>query len=171
MTADAQPRPLRLSRRAALVAGTVLVTGCGDDGSDGTSESPTRSTPAAATTSPSPSSSESASASASASASPSSSASGRPPLAKTSDIPVGGGTVFKDEKVVVTQPAKGEFKAFSAVCTHQGCLVDKVADGTIDCPCHGSKYRIADGSVAAGPAPRPLPAEQITVSSGTITLT
>lgn len=93
-----------------------------------------------------------------------------PALAKTSDIPVGGGTVFADRKVVVTQPKAGEFKAFSAVCTHQGCLVNKVADGTIDCPCHGSKYAIADAAVVAGPAPRPLPAERITVSGDSITL-
>ncbi|GAA3054195.1 hypothetical protein GCM10017562_18050 [Streptomyces roseofulvus] len=92
------------------------------------------------------------------------------PLASTSEIPVGGGTVFADRKVVVTQPTEGEFRAFSAVCTHQGCLVNKVADGTIDCPCHGSKYAIADGAVTAGPAPRPLPAERITVSGETITL-
>ncbi|MFD7981739.1 Rieske (2Fe-2S) protein [Streptomyces sp. NPDC059071] len=158
MTADA---PLRLSRRAALLAGTVLVTGCGDDGSGGTEESPAPTDGTAPPTAPSSAAGSPPAASAS---------SGRPALAKTSEIPVGGGTVFKDAKVVVTQPAQGEFKAFSAVCTHQGCLVDKVADGTIDCPCHGSRYRIADGSVAAGPAPRPLPAEQIDVSSGTITL-
>ncbi|MER5398426.1 Rieske (2Fe-2S) protein [Streptomyces sp. NPDC002599] len=91
-------------------------------------------------------------------------------LATTSDIPVGGGTVFKDQKVVVTQPAKGDFKAFSAVCTHQGCLVDKVADGTIDCPCHGSKFGVEDGAVKAGPAPRPLPAEKITVQGNSIRL-
>ncbi|MEU9138877.1 Rieske (2Fe-2S) protein [Streptomyces sp. NPDC048404] len=91
-------------------------------------------------------------------------------LATTSDIPVGGGTVFKDQKVVVTQPAKGDFKAFSAVCTHQGCLVDKVADGTIDCPCHGSKFGVENGAVKAGPAPRPLPAEKITVEGNSIRL-
>lgn len=91
-------------------------------------------------------------------------------LAKTSEIPVGGGKIFKDEKVVVTQPAKGEFKAFSAICTHQGCTVSTVADGTIDCPCHGSKYRIADGSVAGGPAPKPLPPEQIEVEGNSIHL-
>ncbi|MDH6216723.1 Rieske (2Fe-2S) protein [Streptomyces pseudovenezuelae] len=91
-------------------------------------------------------------------------------LAKTTDIPVGGGKIFKDEKVVVTQPAKNDFKAFSAICTHQGCTVTTVSDGTINCPCHGSKFKIADGSVAGGPAPKPLPAEQIKVEGNSITL-
>ncbi|GGN89856.1 iron-sulfur protein [Streptomyces albiflavescens] len=91
-------------------------------------------------------------------------------LAKTSDIPVGGGKIFKDKKVVVTQPKKDEFKCFSAICTHQGCTVNKVADGTIDCPCHGSKYRITDASVVHGPATRPLPAKKITVEGNSIRL-
>ena len=92
------------------------------------------------------------------------------PLAATGDIPVGGGKVFTDRKVVVTQPTKGDFKAFSAVCTHMGCTVNKVADGTIDCPCHASRFRIADGSVAGGPAPEPLPEKQITVDGDSIRL-
>ncbi|MEH0543437.1 Rieske (2Fe-2S) protein [Streptomyces sp. B21-105] len=92
-------------------------------------------------------------------------------LAKTSDIPVGGGKIFADEKVVVTQPTKDDFKAFSAVCTHQGCTVGTVADGLIHCPCHGSEFRVADGSVARGPAPKPLLPEQITVAGGAIRLT
>ncbi|WP_314224277.1 Rieske (2Fe-2S) protein [Streptomyces zaehneri] len=92
-------------------------------------------------------------------------------LAKTTDIPVGGGKIFAAEKVVVTQPTKGDFKAFSAVCTHQGCTVGSVADGIIHCPCHKSEFRIADGSVAGGPAPSPLPAEQITVEGSSIKLT
>ncbi|MGY0022962.1 Rieske (2Fe-2S) protein [Streptomyces sp. cg35] len=91
-------------------------------------------------------------------------------LAKTSDVPVGGGKVFADKKVVVTQPAQGDFKAFSAVCTHEGCTVGSVSDGTINCPCHGSKYRIADASVAGGPAPRPLPPQKITVTGNSISL-
>ncbi|GGR78097.1 hypothetical protein GCM10010269_16640 [Streptomyces humidus] len=91
-------------------------------------------------------------------------------LAKTADIPVGGGRIFADRKVVVTQPAKGDFKAFSAICTHLGCTVGSVADGIIHCPCHGSEFRITDGSVAGGPAPRPLPAEKITVERGSISL-
>ena len=91
-------------------------------------------------------------------------------LAATSKIPVGSGTVFTGPKVVVTQPTAGEFKAFSAVCTHMGCIVSSVSNGTIDCPCHGSQYNITTGAVVAGPAPRPLPAQPITVSGGSIFL-
>jgi Rieske Fe-S protein len=91
-------------------------------------------------------------------------------LASTSEIPAGGGKVFSAEKVVVTQPAAGEFKAFSAVCTHLQCLVDKVASGTIDCPCHGSEFSVKNGSVVSGPAPSPLPAQAIKVAGGKISL-
>ena len=91
-------------------------------------------------------------------------------LAKTSDIPVGGGVIFAAQQVVVTQPTKGSFKAFTSICTHQGCQVIEVANGTINCPCHGSKFKIADGSVANGPAAQPLPKKAVTVTGGKITL-
>ncbi|MEU3255284.1 Rieske (2Fe-2S) protein [Streptomyces sp. NPDC006997] len=91
-------------------------------------------------------------------------------LAKTSDIPVSGGRVFKAERVVVTQPAEGEFRAFSSTCTHQGCTVAEVADGTINCPCHGSRFHIEDGSVAHPPATKPLPEKRITVDGNSIRL-
>ncbi|MFE0038782.1 Rieske (2Fe-2S) protein, partial [Streptomyces sp. NPDC059018] len=97
-------------------------------------------------------------------------AAGGAPLGTTSEVPEGGGKVFKAEKVVVTQPVAGEFKAFSAVCTHQGCLVDKVENGTIDCPCHGSEFAAEDGAVVKGPATRPLGERRIAVSGGEIRL-
>ena len=91
-------------------------------------------------------------------------------LAATSQIPVGGGKIFSAQQVVVTQPTAGTFKAFSSTCTHQGCQVNQVVNGLIECPCHGSHYSITDGSVQAGPAPRPLPSEPITVQGGQIFL-
>jgi Rieske Fe-S protein len=91
-------------------------------------------------------------------------------LGEATQVPVGGGTIFTAEKVVVTQPAKGQYKAFSAICTHVGCLCDAVTGGTIDCPCHGSKFSITNGAVVAGPAPSPLPSRTIAVTGGKIVL-
>jgi Rieske Fe-S protein len=78
------------------------------------------------------------------------------------DVPVGGGTILQAQRIVVTQPEKGTFKAFSAVCTHMGCTVGNVSNGTITCPCHGSQYSAADGSVTRGPASRSLAAKTVT---------
>ncbi|MFD5413067.1 Rieske (2Fe-2S) protein [Streptomyces nojiriensis] len=92
-------------------------------------------------------------------------------LTKKADVPVGGGKVFKEEKVVVTQPKAGTFKCFTAVCPHQGCLVNKVEDGSIDCPCHNSKFAIADGAVTKGPATKGLAEKKIKVAAdGNISL-
>jgi Rieske Fe-S protein len=91
-------------------------------------------------------------------------------LSGTSAIPVGGGKIFAAQLVVVTQPSAGQFKAFSATCTHMGCTVNQIANGRIDCPCHGSEYSITDGAVLAGPAPKPLPAKRIKVTGDSIFL-
>jgi Rieske Fe-S protein len=88
-------------------------------------------------------------------------------IAKTSDVPVGSGVIVGE--VVITQPVAGEFKGLSAKCTHKGCTVDKVAEGTIDCPCHGSKFNL-DGTVANGPAPKPLENKAISVKGDSIVL-
>lgn len=91
-------------------------------------------------------------------------------LASTSDVPVGGCFVVAAAKVVVTQPTEGDFKAFSAVCTHQGCAVESSTDGEIPCPCHGSRFSLEDGAPVSGPAPSPLSAVEITVDGDSITL-
>jgi Rieske Fe-S protein len=101
---------------------------------------------------------------------PASSAPADAVLAKTGDVPVGGGLIIGDSQVVVTQPTAGTFKAFTSVCTHQQCQVANVDGGTINCTCHGSKFDINDGSVVQDPAPQPLAAKQITVSGDSIQL-
>ena len=95
---------------------------------------------------------------------------GGPLSVKEADIPVGSGKIFPDAQAVITQPKAGEFKAFSSICTHQGCPVATVTD-TINCDCHGSKYSITDGSVLNPPAPQPLPAKTIKVDGDTLTVT
>jgi Rieske Fe-S protein len=96
-------------------------------------------------------------------------ASGQPPsLALTSDVPVGGGKILADKKIVITQPRAGSFEAFTAVCTHQGCTVSSVSGGTINCPCHGSKFGIANGSVVTGPAASALAPVSIKVQGTSI---
>ncbi|WP_037066737.1 Rieske (2Fe-2S) protein [Pseudonocardia acaciae] len=156
MTYQNPPNPL--NRRAALAAGgaasALIVTGCSTYSASGGGGS--ASSAPAANDAPAPDNAA---------------AQGGATLGPASSVPVGGGKVFADQKVVVTQPAAGQFKAFSAVCTHQGCTVNAVAGGTINCPCHGSKYKIADGSVANGPAKRPLDAKKVSADGGTLRLT
>jgi Rieske Fe-S protein len=89
---------------------------------------------------------------------------------KAADIPVGGGVIYPDAVVVVTQPVAGTFKAFSAMCMHLGCVVNQVDHGKIICPCHGSEYNIADGSVYQGPSTTGLNPRTVTVSGDTLTI-
>lgn len=89
-------------------------------------------------------------------------------LVATADVPEGGGVVLADQEIVVTQPTAGEYKAFSSICTHQGCPVADVEKGTINCDCHGSMFAIADGAVVAGPAPSPLPPVEVSVDGGDV---
>jgi len=95
-------------------------------------------------------------------------AAGPASLASTADIPVGGGKILAAKQIVITQPKSGEFHGFSAVCTHAGCIVGTVSGGTINCPCHGSRFSITNGSVVNGPAASPLPPVGIKVQGTSI---
>ena len=110
-----------------------------------------------------------ASAASSAASSAAGSAAGE--LIQASQIPVGGGKVFEDLKVVVTQPTAGEYKAFSATCPHQGCSVTTVTDNVITCPCHGSEFDATTGDVRTGPATTGLQAKSVSVGADGITVT
>lgn len=147
MTTDGLSRRHALTGVATVGIGVPLLTACGGAG-DATATDPATSSATSSGAEPAPSGA----------------------LAATSDIEVGGGAIFADERVVVTQPTEGDFRAFSTTCTHQGCQVSSVSDGAIHCPCHGSTFSIEDGSVGGGPAPSPLPAVEITVKGGEITL-
>ena len=169
-----EPHKDSLATRRGVLAGVGLVglagaiTACSSSGS---SMSAAVADPATSSGAGAPTAT-SAAASAPASA-PASSASADAPtgaLTATSAIPVGGGKIFPSQTTVVTQPTAGEFKVFSAVCTHMGCIVNQIADGRIDCPCHGSEYSITDGAVLAGPAPKPLPAKPFKVTGDNIFL-
>ncbi|MDX3536608.1 Rieske (2Fe-2S) protein [Streptomyces sp. MB09-01] len=156
--------PTHTARRTVLAAGAAALAGgaltaCGSDGektpqgeTNGAASAPAASTaPTAAT--------------------PESGSAGAEVLAKTADVPKGGGMILKKEKLVVTQPTAGSFRCFTAVCPHQGCLVNKVENGSIDCPCHGSTFAITDGAVTKGPATKGLAEKKIKVAAdGNISL-
>lgn len=143
----------RLLNGAAVLGITApLLAACGSD--DGTSSS---------SASPEPDSSPSATKD-----SEPSGGGDRPSLAATADVPVGGGVIVDAEKAVVTQPSEGEFKAFTAICTHQGCVVSAVADNEINCACHGSTFSAEDGSVVTGPATAPLEEISVQVRGGDV---
>jgi len=162
-SASAGPAP---DRRRVIVAAattaagaTALLSGCSAYGGQDAAPAPATDAPAAG------------GAAAGGSSAAGGAAAGGAALAALADVPVGGGTVLKAAKLVLTQPTAGTVKAFSAICTHQGCTVSEVSGGTINCPCHGSKFAIADGAVAGGPAPRPLPPIGVTLQGGHVVRT
>jgi Rieske Fe-S protein len=164
-----EPQTDSLATRRGMLAGVGLVglasaiTACGAGASSSTPAAGSAATTAGGAGTAAPAGSPAA-------AGGGGSAAAASALAATSKIPVGSGMIFPGPQVVVTQPTAGDFKAFSAVCTHMGCIVNQISNGTIDCPCHGSQYSITTGDVVSGPAPRPLPAKQIKVSGDSIFL-
>lgn len=159
--------PSNLTRRRALSGvavagiGVPLLAACGDDegsqSNDPSSETTSADTDDAGSGETSPDNDQG-------------NGGGGDALTTTGDVPEGGGTIFADDDVVVTQPSAGDFKAFSATCTHQGCKVSSVEDAAIVCACHMSKFSIEDGSVLDGPASAPLPAKEVTVDGDAISV-
>jgi Rieske Fe-S protein len=163
------------TRRSVLrAAGVVALAGAGVAPLAGCAAESTSGAPS--TTPSEPATSEPASPSPTAeatSAKPSASKAQAPkgPSVATSKVPVGGGVILADADYVVTQPSKGSYKAFSKICTHQGCPVAEVRDGVIHCNCHGSEYSIKDGSVTKPPAPKPLAEAKTKVFEGEVYVT
>jgi Rieske Fe-S protein len=172
----ADPAPAgRLTRRGALTGlataglSLPLLAACADDGDAGGPA-----TDPSATTEPAEPGAESGSEPGGEpvgepTEEPSPQADGAVALTRTDDVPVGGGVIFTADRVVVTQPRAGDFKCFSAVCTHEGCLVTGVGS-TIVCNCHGSSFDLATGEVLGGPAPAPLPAVDFTINKDQVVL-
>lgn len=149
---------------AGAVGATAVLAACGTEGSGGDPYSQPAPPATSGASTPSPSSSPD-------------SGTGEDPgedvevLVATDEVEVGGGVILGQAGVVVTQPSEGDFKGFSAACTHQGCIVSSISDGIINCQCHGSQYSIEDGSVirAAISGQNALPAVEIAVDGSNIT--
>ncbi|MDJ0381365.1 Rieske (2Fe-2S) protein [Streptomyces sp. G-G2] len=87
-------------------------------------------------------------------------------LGAAAEVPVGGSKLYRNEKLIVHCPAEGQYTAFSAQCTHAGCVLDKIVAGHGNCPCHGSRFEAATGKVVQGPATDPLPSVPVRAEGG-----
>ncbi|MDQ3663742.1 MAG: Rieske (2Fe-2S) protein [Actinomycetota bacterium] len=157
---SAPVRRRQLLRGTALAAGGAALwgmAGCGDDESTSTAARSTTAETTDPTTEPTDPPSGSGDGSGTV-------------IGSASAVAAGSGAIFAKHSTVVTQPTRGEFRAFTTTCTHQGCPVDQVDGDQIVCPCHGSRYSVTDGSVVAGPAPAPLAERPVDVEDGRIVL-
>ena len=146
-----------LARRTVLVTGGALgaaaaLAACGGSGD----------TAASSSEAPAP---ESSDAGGSSPAAPSGEV-----LGPVDQVGVGSGVVYDGPKVVVTQPAEGDIRGFTAVCPHQGCLVSEVTNNEILCPCHGSLFSAEDGAVITGPATTGLAPVDVSVVDDQVVL-
>jgi nitrite reductase/ring-hydroxylating ferredoxin subunit len=185
---DSSPVSRRSVLRGAValgvvgLGGTLSACGGGNSGTASPEQAPSGSAPPSSTptsSAPTPTTSTRSATPAATSPTPAAShtakkASAKPAaptgarLGPSSEIPVGGGKIFEKQKVVVTQPTKGEFHGFSAVCTHQSCILADCDGGTINCGCHASKFDLKDGHVLTPPATKPLVPVKITVADGQV---
>ncbi|MET8284750.1 Rieske (2Fe-2S) protein [Streptomyces sp. NPDC005132] len=89
-------------------------------------------------------------------------------LGAESEIAEGGAKLYRDRNVVVSRAGNGALKAFSTICTHAGCAIDKLQGTTLVCPCHGSEFDAATGKVLRAPATAPLKELPVEAKGGKI---
>jgi Rieske Fe-S protein len=162
---DEEPANPGSSRRLVLlgagaVGATTILAACG------TSPSTSNSTGSDFTNNPAPAGSGAADANGGGTTGGGNTGGAAKTIAATADVPSGGGIIAGD--YVITQPTAGQFKAFTKVCTHAGCDVNKIDGGVISCPCHGSKFSIETGEPTSGPATRPLAETKVKVDGDNI---
>lgn len=136
---------------AGVAAATLVLAGCApaDGGSSSGTDAGTPQTPGgSAGATPPPSGTE---------------------IAKLSAVAVGEsiGVVVGGASLLIAQPTAGDVVAFSAICSHQQCIVAP-AQAEFHCPCHGSRYDAATGDVLEGPALTPLTPVPVSVDGDSI---
>ncbi|MFG3150153.1 Rieske (2Fe-2S) protein [Streptomyces sp. NPDC048243] len=89
-------------------------------------------------------------------------------LGAESEVAKGGAELYQDQNVVVSRAEDGSLKAFSSICTHAGCAINKLKGTTLVCPCHGSEFDARTGKVLRAPATEPLNALSVEEKNGKI---
>lgn len=89
-------------------------------------------------------------------------------LGAESDVAKGSAKLYRDHNVVVSRDAQGTLKAYSTICTHAGCAINKLQGTTLICPCHGSEFDAMTGKVVQAPATEPLSELTVKASGGKI---
>lgn len=154
---DSSPHPSRRQVIAGVGASALALAGCAP------TEQPEAGQPPAAEpsgSSPPPSGS---------SQPPSASSEASATLTPLEDVKVGEAVLVKSDagEVLVCRTADQEAVAFSAICTHKGCTVEPAVKELL-CPCHGSRFNMADGAVLGGPAEAPLAKVEVHVKDGNV---
>ncbi|MFF4551568.1 Rieske (2Fe-2S) protein [Streptomyces sp. NPDC001422] len=89
-------------------------------------------------------------------------------LGAESEVDKGGAELYQDQNVVVSRAEDGSLTAFSSICTHAGCAINKLDGTTLVCPCHGSEFDARTGKVLRAPATEPLNPLSVEAKNGKI---
>src|SRR3954447_27004263 len=87
------------------------------------------------------------------------------------DLPEGGlRRAEVDGQAIVLARVRGQVHALADRCAHRGgSLAEGELSGEcVECPLHGSQFRLSDGSVERGPSAYPQPVYEVRVANGRI---